>query len=345
MLLTKFRNILLMAVLSVAGLLSGSCSLLQEDLPECPAMLQVRFVFDYNLLETDAFPSQVKSVHVWAFDKDGKFVWHGTEAGEPLTRPGYVMETPLGEGTYDFVAWCGLDVDDDFQLGTFTPTNKAELDMKLKTLEKDGLNVSSSHFKGLYHGMKTGFVYTIDPLRNSIQTVTIPLIKDTNDIVVMLVNEDLSPINRDDFTVRFSYADSWLAWDNAVEAASPTVDYTPWSTLYGETTINNSINSTSQIIRSTLMYELSTSRLMENGDAYLDVYRNEDNERIIHVPLIEYFLLEKGNRYDRFGDQEYLDRRDDYSALFFISKDKNWYMAGGIYINSWAIVPPQHEPM
>ena len=67
----------------------------------------------------------------------------------------------------------------------------------------------------------------------------------------------------------------------------------------------------------------------------------EDNTNIIHVPIIEYFLLEKGERHSQYSDQEYLDRRDDYSALFFIDKEKGWYMAGGIYINSWAIVPPQ----
>ena len=44
-------------------------------------------------------------------------------------------------------------------------------------------------------------------------------------------------------------------------------------------------------------------------------------------------------------DQEYLDRQDDYSILFFIDASNNWYMAGGIYINSWAVVPPQNENM
>ncbi|MDE6082221.1 MAG: FimB/Mfa2 family fimbrial subunit, partial [Muribaculaceae bacterium] len=93
--------------------------------------------------------------------------------------------------------------------------------------------------------------------------------------------------------------------------------------------------------RSTLLYELSVSRLLKGGDAYLDVIRNADNTTIIHVPLIQYFLLEKGNRYNQFGEQEYLDRRDDYSALFFLDDNSNWYVAGGIYINNWVIVPPQ----
>ena len=92
---------------------------------------------------------------------------------------------------------------------------------------------------------------------------------------------------------------------------------------------------------STLLFEMSVSRLMVNGNAYLDVVRNEDGVTIIHIPLIQFFLLAKGNRYEHFGDQEYLDRRDDYSALFFIDSNKNWYTAAGIYINGWALVPPQ----
>ncbi len=344
MLLDKLKYKLRLSAVCVAALAMGGCSsLIYDDLDECPAGLQLRFVFDYNLLKADAFATQVTSVNVWAFDATGAFVWSGEAQGEPLTQPGYIMETPLGEGTYDFVAWCGLEDNADFNLATYKPASKQELEVKLKMLESDGLNVSSSHFRGLYNGVVTGVDYVVDPLKPSVMTVTVPLIKDTNDIVVMLANEDGTPLDRNDFTVTFSYADSYLAWDNAVMAESPEVTYQPWSTMYGETTL--APRGEADAVRSTLLYELSTSRLMEGGRAYLDVVRNTDGVTIIHVPLIEYFLLEKGNRYNQFGKQEYLDRRDDYSALFFIDKEKNWYIAGAIYINSWAIVPPQSEQM
>lgn len=346
LLLDKFRNKLRLSAIGFASIaLAGCSSLIYDDLDECPEGLRLRFVFNYNLLKADAFATQVKSVNVWAFDATGAFVWSGAASGEILTEPDYIMETPLGEGTYDFVAWCGLEDNNDFNLETYTPRSKQDLEVKLQMLESEGKNISSSHFKGLFNGVVTDVNYIIDPQKPSVKTVTVPLIKDTNDIVIMLSNLDGTPIDSDDFSVTFTYADSYLAWNNIVEASSPTVTYTPWSTLYGETTLAPMSDRADNAVRSTLLYELSTSRLIEGGKAYLDVVRNEDNLTIIHVPLIEYFLLEKGSRYDEFGEQEYLDRRDDYSALFFIDKNKTWYMAAGIYINSWAVVPPQNQPL
>ena len=152
MLLDKFKYKLRLAAVGIASVAMAGCSsLIYDDLDECPAGLQLRFVFNYNLLKADAFASQVNSVKVWAFDATGAFVWSGEASGEVLTEPGYVMETPLGGGTYDFVAWCGLEDNDDFKLATYTPASKQELEVKLKMLESDDLNVSSSHFKCLFN--------------------------------------------------------------------------------------------------------------------------------------------------------------------------------------------------
>lgn len=320
----------------------GCSSMIYDDLEECPAGLRLRFEFNYNLLKADAFTTQVNSVNVWAFDNTGACVWSGAESGDALKDPAYIMETPLGEGTYDFIAWCGLLDNADFNLQSYTPASKEELEVRLRTLQQDGLNISSSHFKGLFHGSLSNVNYVVNPTKPSIMTVTVPLIKDTNDIVIMLSNLNGEPLDSKDFYVKFTYADSWLAWNNSVIPGCPTVTYTPWNTLYGETTLSP-INSKTDRVRSTLLYEMSSSRLIEGAEAYLDIFRTEDDVNIIHVPLIEYFLLEKGTRYDEFGEQEYLDRRDDYSVLFFIDSDLTWYMAAGIYINSWAVVPPQSE--
>lgn len=348
MLLNTFRKSfrLILAAVTAGLAITGCSSFIYDDLPECSAQLNVKFQFNYTLDRGEAFAAQVHSVNVWAFDQAGKCVWTGEAAGERLADPDFQLETSLGEGVYDFVAWCGLDGNDDFSLATYTPSSMQELDVKLKTLTADGLNVSSSHFKSLFHGSKFGVQHVIKASEPTVTTVTIPLIKDTNDIAVMLVNVDGTPLKSSDFTVSFTYADSWLAWDNSVMPDCPTVTYSPWSELYGETTAgplaaDAADSDPSQPERSTLLYEMSTSRLLAGGNAYLDIVRNVDGKRIIHVPLIDYFLLEKGSRFDYYGDQEYLDRRSDYSALFFLDSDLGWYMAGGIYINGWVIVPPQ----
>ncbi|MDE7411522.1 MAG: FimB/Mfa2 family fimbrial subunit [Paramuribaculum sp.] len=347
MLQNTIRNIfsLIIMVLSFGLTMTGCSSLIYDDLPECPAQLNVKFQFNYTLDRGEAFAAQVHSVNVWAFDQAGNLVWTGSASGDRLKDPDFMLETPLGGGTYDFVAWCGLDGNDDFSLATYTPVSMEELEMKLNTIEKDGLNVSSSHFKALFHGKKSGVEHKIKPNAPSITTVTIPLIKDTNDIAVMLVNEDGTALKESDFTVTFTYADSWLAWDNAVRDDSPAVTYTPWSVLYGETTKGRADGDDDQPVRSSLLYEMSVSRLMVDGDAYLDIIRNTDGVRIIHIPLIDYFIYAKGNRFNQYSDQEYLDRRSDYSALFFIDNNLGWYTAAGIYICGWAVVPPQSDPI
>ncbi len=352
MLHNTFRNIFRLIPAAVAfGLTAtGRSSLVYDDLPACPAQLNVKFLFNYTLDRGEVlgqdFADQVRSVNVWAFDKSGNFVWSGSAAGDALASRDFRLETDLGEGTYDFIAWCGLDGNEDFSLDTYTPASMQELEVKLNTIENSGLNVSHSHFKGLFYGRMTDVEHKVNPYAPSITTVTIPLIKDTNDIAVMLVNEDGTALKEEDFTVSFTYADSWLAWTNAVKGESPTVTYTPWSTLYGETSRSRAEgddNDDTAPVRSTLLYEMSVSRLIKGGNAYLDIVRNTDGERIIHIPLIEYFLYAKGNRFDQYGDQEYLDRRSDYSALFFIDNDLGWYTAAGIYICGWAIVPPQNS--
>ena len=344
MLHSIFRNTLLRSLtFSAVAAAAAGCSMIYDDLPECPANLSVNFRFNYTLDRGEVlgqdFAEQIRSVNVWAFDEAGRFVWSGSAEGERLADPDFKLETTLGQGTYDFVAWCGISDNEDFSLATYTPASKEELEVKLNTIERGGLNVSSSNFKGLYHGERFGVVYTIDHNVPSISLVTIPLIKDTNDIAIMLVNENGTVLDSKDFTVTITYADSWLAWDNAVMPESPAVTYDPWAINGGVTT-----PADGGYFRSTLLYELSTSRLISGGKAMLNVVRNTDGERIIpDFPLIEYFEMERGERFSYYGSQEYLDRRSDYSALFVIGNDLNWYMAAGIYINGWAVVPEQNN--
>ena len=117
----------------------GCSSMIYDDLEECPAGLRLRFEFNYNLLKADAFSTQVKSVNVSAFDNTGACVWSGAESGDALKQPGYIMETPLGEGTYDFIAWCGM-------------LDNAELN--LPEIEYEGKKVPLTH--GLYSAIISG---------------------------------------------------------------------------------------------------------------------------------------------------------------------------------------------
>ncbi|WP_304643808.1 FimB/Mfa2 family fimbrial subunit, partial [uncultured Muribaculum sp.] len=85
----------------------------------------------------------------------------------------------------------------------------------------------------------------------------------------------------------------------------------------------------------------SPGRLIDTRTQRLVVRRNSDGEDIININLIQYLLMVKGEYNRQMSNQEYLDRNDNYSLMFFVDDNRNWYIAGGVYINGWRIVPPQ----
>lgn len=326
----------------------AGCSLVNEDLQECPAELNVRFIYDYNLKFSNAFSKEVKSVNVWAFDEKGALVWSGAASGPSLADENFKLETPLTEGTYDFVSWCGLEDNADFNLGTYSPVSREELEVKLATVANEGAHVSKSMLPGLFHGCVMAETFTVDPNKPSIKTVTMPLMKDTNNIRVLLQRYDGSEISENEFEVFITIPDAWLAWNNDVLPDGPLVTYKPWNIKYGTVTLQENENRAETVTSvSALLFEMSSSRLIANSKATLTVRRTSDNKDIIRIPVIDYFLMVKGHYLNPDGtpltDQQYLDYQDDYSILFFIDEDNNWFTGNGIYINSWVVVPPQQD--
>ncbi|MDE7347520.1 MAG: FimB/Mfa2 family fimbrial subunit [Muribaculaceae bacterium] len=326
----------------LSSMMLSSCGLINDYESDCPVQLRVKLVYDYNMKFVDAFQSEVTSVNVWAFDTaTGQRVWQASASGEELLMEnGFVIETPLEAGSYDFVAWCGLEGNTSFDLSTYEPQSRTDLEVTLNTIESGDLNISDSELSGLYHGEV--LEYTFAPVFNqsTIEDVTIPLTKDTNSIKVLLQNMDGAELNSADFSMSITDANSLLAWNNSV-LPGPTVTYEPWITSYG--VIGDTETPTRAVTTvSALLSEFSMSRLIDGQECWLTVTRHTDGKDIIHIPVIEYLLLIKGH-YGNMTDQEYLDRQDDYSMTFILDDSSNWNVSAGIYINSWAVVPPQNE--
>ena len=322
-----------------------SCSAVYDDLEECPAGLRLRFVYDYNLKFADAFANEVKSVNVWAFNEDGKFVWHGSADGEELRHPDFYMEVPVGDGTYDFVAWCGLKDNDGFSIDTYQPESVEELRTTLQTRATEEGEISDTRLGNLYHAVADGIVYEVNPFRPSVLDVTMSLVKNTNDVRILLQHLDGSPFSPDDFSVTITYPNALLDHRNAIRPETPAVIYKAWNVKYGQTTPPDYAPARATESVAALMHEHSISRLMADEEAVLSVRRNTDNREIIRINMTDYLLMVRGHYEDatgrEIGEQEYLDRQDDYSMHFILDQNNNWYKAAGVFINSWAVVPPQ----
>ena len=74
------------------GMTLVSCeNILEEEVVDCSVEYRVKFKYDHNMKFADAFANEVRSVTLYAFDQDGKFVYQRTEQGDILGEDGYTM--------------------------------------------------------------------------------------------------------------------------------------------------------------------------------------------------------------------------------------------------------------
>lgn len=121
----NYRKHIWTTLLAVAALIAGSsCSMMHEDLSDCPTGLYVRFVYDYNTARADLWKDHAGYVRLLVFDEKGdlaavKEVSNSDEA-QPLSVYGYAIHFEDGElapGSYRLQA-IGLQKDWDSALQT-----------------------------------------------------------------------------------------------------------------------------------------------------------------------------------------------------------------------------------
>ncbi|MDE6548041.1 MAG: FimB/Mfa2 family fimbrial subunit [Muribaculaceae bacterium] len=90
-----FSNIITSSVLLLSGMGIASCSMMEEDLSDCPTGLYVRFIYDYNTQRADMFKDHVGHVEVLVFDESKRLVASrsisNTKEYAPLAEYGYTV--------------------------------------------------------------------------------------------------------------------------------------------------------------------------------------------------------------------------------------------------------------
>lgn len=96
-----------MAAILALGLTSCD-NWVYDDLDPCTVTYRLKFTYDYNMKYADAFPAEVRSVNVWAFDSEGRLAWQGEASGASLADKDFYLTMDVAPGTYSFLAWGGL---------------------------------------------------------------------------------------------------------------------------------------------------------------------------------------------------------------------------------------------
>lgn len=166
----------------------------------------------------------------------------------------------------------------------------------------------------------------------------VDLMKNTNDVVVTLSQLGPSASMLDtDFEYTIVSGNARLDHDNSIIPADK-VTYHAHHTWDGSIDLGtNQGNGQSIGVFNSIQAEFRINRLMADEDVRLNIYRKRDGELICSLNLVEYALKVRTLENRDMGEQEYLDRQDQYTFAFFLDKNYTW-INSFIYVNSWKIV-------
>lgn len=297
-----------LGILLLGSGIMASCDSFNEDLPEC--RLLVKFKYDYNMLFTDAFHTQVDKVELYVFDKEGKYLFKQAEEGSTLSTGNYQMEVELPVGQYQFMAWAGAR--DSYDITALTPGVSTISDLKLK-LKREASLVIDKKIETLWYGE----IINVNFTGTEHQTETINLIRDTK--MVRFGFQAYTgnwTLDMNDYDYEIIESNGHLGHDNSL-LNDDVLSFRPY---YME-----------QKDPATAFVDLNTMRLMEDRETRLVVTEKATGKKVFDINLIAYLAMTKMEGYN-IGVQEYFDRQSEYHIIFFLSES---WLAVQIVVNGW----------
>ena len=309
-----------------------SCDpVLSEEAEDCSVHYRVRFKYDYNMKYADAFANEVSSVTLYAFDEDGRLAFQKTEEGDILKAEDYCMELDVNPGDYRLITWAGrLDDEASFSV----PLNITTYDELKCRMERaysraaDGSAYIDTELTGLWHGEveKQNFASRAA----MVQTVTVPLVKNTNKIRVVLLQEDGVHIDVDKFKFTITDENGLMNYDNSL-LEDETLTYYPYYRMEGNTGEEGSEEDNFSVA----VAQLTVGRLVVGQEPVLTITNEETGKEVLRVKLIKLLELTEAEGHD-MPLQEYLDRQDEYALTFYLDEGMQW-ISTRIMINDWVV--------
>ena len=325
----------LIMVLALGSAVVSCDNILAEEEEDCSVHYRVKFKYDYNMKYADAFANEVSSVTLYAFDDNGKLAFQKTESGEILKEQDYYMDLEVPSGDYRLITWAGrLDEEASFSVPLRISTYE-ELKCKMEraySRAADGSAYIEKELTGLWHGdIQT---HNFPSRAAMIETVTVPLVKNTNKIRIILQQINGPGLDVDNFEFSITDNNGYMNYDNML-LEDEILTYYPYFHADGSTAFDDDVQVEEGDDISVAIAQLTVGRLVEGQNPYLTITNSKSGETILSIPLIKYLLLTEAEGHD-MTSQEYLDRQDEYHMTFFLDENMAWINTR-IIINDWIV--------
>ena len=302
-----------------------SCDRIHEDLQPCPQGLRLRFIYEYNMEDANAF-KHVDCLTVLFYDSDGNYVKTQTSTNqEDHKDDNWRMTVDLAPGDYTVIAYGGMECPES-SFSFVSQPSTVRMDQIEVELDPDCLtDTEKRHLHDLYYGR---LEVSVEETDTEYRDYTVEMMKDTNNLRIMLQQADGTTIDENDFIFKVVDDNTLMGWDNEV-IPTHNVEYLPWARG------NSSPGSLPQGGAATVAYaEISFPRLVTYNSPMLVVTSKEDGHNVINIPLLEYLLLLKSAA-NPMEPQEFFDRESRWS-LFFILQNGIWKQLQ-IEVDNWDV--------
>ena len=320
-----------------AALAASSCQngFIFEGEGDCGTYYRIRFRYDYNIKFADAFAAEVNSIALYVFDENDVLVEEiATTDKKALSSGNFEIPLELQPGKYTLMAWGGLMNEESFDMLADTKvgvTRREELQVRMhRQHDEDGKARVSEDLLPLYHGTMPLEVKALP----GTFTETMSLKKNTNVIRILLHEMSGHDVDADKFVFEINDSNGLYDCDNNL-LDDEMITYSAWHQSTGSADVDDTdVKAVTSV--SVALAELTIGRMRAGDSPVLHIKDRETGEDVFRIPVADYALLVKGYYRQGMGDQEYLDRQDEYTMTFFLDEGK--WVSSVIYINSWRVV-------
>lgn len=303
-----------------------SCDSIFTDRSDCPSGLDLYFRYDYNMSFVNTLHKKNDCLTVCVYDSEGYLVTTRTESGKALADEGYHMQFDIPEGNYNIIAYGGMACEkSSFRFGksSVRSTSDKISDIMVEINHTD--MTSNRQLHNHFHGLKNVVV------DEEFVQDTLYMMKNTNNIRIILQQVQGNPLTSSDFTFTLTDDNSLMDYTNKV-VPNGKITYSPWTC--GEQVIGSVEEGDTPT--SVAFAEFSTARIIANSGSRLTIIHNESGKEVLSIPLDKYLLLLRSELYADMHAQEYLDREDEWSMVFFLDSGLRWINTH-IVINDWTV--------